>query len=672
MLKAPPYCKVALPLPLKEAFDYSLPEGMPALPGMRVRVPFGKRKMTGVLVELAAETALKSTKAVEALLDAEVMASPRMLEFTRWVAEYYLAGWGEVLPLAFPPYVKGKRRKKKEERAEKLPKASRAPDLSPAQAAAAKALRQGIKEGKGAAFLLHGVTGSGKTEVYLDALEAALESGGGAIVLVPEIALTPQTMARFESRFPGQVALIHSALTDIERGRSFEALRSRKARVALGARSALFAPVPELKLIVVDEESEPSYKQENAPRYHARDAALVRAQMEGAVALLGSATPSFESYHNAKSGKLKLLELPGRVTGSAMPAFEFVDLSKAVDKAAPDDAISPRLGEALRENRKAGEQSLLFLNRRGFAPVMACVKCGESIQCPHCSISLTYHKDGGAGASLRCHLCGHNRRPPSACPNPKCGFKLLKLLGTGTQRLEEELRRELPGVRALRVDRDTATGADFHAELGKLVHGGELDLLLGTQMIAKGLDFPNLTLVGVINADTALSFPDFRAEERSYQLLVQVAGRAGRAEKEGRVIVQTRQPEHPCLQAAARQDFKAFFEERISERKDLGYPPFGRLAALVLRSQDKAAAMEAASTLASALEKKKQELKDPGLLVLGPAPAPLVQVKGWWRYRLLAKAPLSRSLHAWLDPLVFEHKPKNAYLAVDVDPLNFL
>ena len=666
------YAKITLPVPLREPFDYEVPEGMFLRPGMRVMVPFGRRTMMGVVVGLEDSTLLEKTKAVASVLDAEPMISPVMLQFTQWIAEYYLAGWGEVLPLAFPPWVKGQRRKPKKAAAEaKLPKASLPPKLSEAQAAAGKAIGAALRAGKAEGFLLHGVTGSGKTEVYLHALELALDLGGGAIVLVPEIALTPQTLARFEARFPGQVVVIHSRLTDIERGKSFEALREGRARVALGARSALFAPVQNLKLIVVDEESEPSYKQENAPRYHARDAALVRAKLEQAVTLLGSATPSFETYFNAKNGKLKLLELPGRVGLSGMPEFEFIDLNTAVDKNAPDDAISPALGKALRANKEAGEQSLLFLNRRGFAPVMTCVKCGEAIQCPNCSISLTFHKDGYAG-QLRCHLCGHSKKPPTLCPNPKCQSKLLKLLGTGTQRLEEEVRREIPGVRAIRVDRDTAGAADFHEELSKLVHGGKLDLLLGTQMIAKGLDFPNLTLVGVVNADTSLSFPDFRAEERTYQLLVQVAGRAGRAEKPGKVIVQTRQPDHPCLVAAGVQDFRKFFEDRIAERKDLGYPPFGRLAAMVVRSQDKIAALEAATLFGAELDKKSRALGLKELMVMGPAPAPLVQVKGWWRYRLLVKAPDSKSLHRLLDPLIYEHRAKNAYIAVDVDPLNFL
>ncbi|MES2201146.1 MAG: primosomal protein N' [candidate division FCPU426 bacterium] len=672
-MSTPRFCKVSLPLPIKGVFDYAIPEGMDPKPGCRVMVPFGRRAALGVVTELAPSSEFAKVKSLTSQLDAEPLISKTMLEFTHWIAEYYLCGWGEVLPLALPPLVKGKRLKPWKD-GEGLTPTKAPPKLTEAQKKAVKAIKEGLETAKPAAFLLHGVTGSGKTEVYLHALEAALDLGGGAIVLVPEIALTPQTLERFEGRFPGMVAVLHSGLTATERLRSFEALRSGRAKVALGARSALFAPVKDLKLIVVDEESEPSYKQESVPRYHARDAALVRAKMENAVTLLGSATPSFESFYNARSGKLTLLHLPGRVGQAGMPQFEFVDLNALGAKNVQDDALSPALVKALNEAKQAGEQSLIFLNRRGFAPVMCCAKCGQSIQCPNCSISLTFHKDM-EGGSLRCHLCGHSRRPPTLCADEKCGSKNLKLLGTGTQRLEEELRRVMPGVRALRVDRDSVGGsasAEFHRELGAQVHAGSLDVLLGTQMLAKGLDFPNLTLVGVVNADASLAFPDFRAEERTYQLLVQVAGRCGRADKPGRVLVQTRQDDHPCLRAAAKQDFEAFYEARIGERKDLGYPPFGRMAALILRSEDKAKAMQAASDLAVLLEKEAQKSSPRRVQILGPAPSPLIQVKTWWRYRILVKAADSKSLHALLDPLVFEHSPKGALLAVDVDPVNFL
>lgn len=667
------FAQVALALPIRESFDYSVPEGLELELGMRVLVPFGRRQLKGVVVGLSDATTIAQVKPIAKALDHASLLSGGMLKFTRWIADYYLAGWGEVLPLALPPEQKAKKERVLLRLAHEAssPASKQAPPLNAAQAAAVQSVVASLKAKQGDAYLLHGVTGSGKTEVYLHALEEALRLGGTAIVLVPEIALTPQSLARFEARFPKEIAVLHSGLSDKERRASFEALRSGKARVALGARSALFAPLQNLSLIIVDEESEPSYKQENAPRYHARDAALVRAKMEGAVALLGSATPSFESYQNARSGKLRLLELPERIGGRPLPKVEFVDLSSEGLGRQGEESLSAPLLEALKKNQERKEQSLLFLNRRGFAPVLACVKCGESIRCPNCSISLTYHKERSRGV-LRCHFCGHEALPPTQCPMPSCLSKQLKLLGSGTQRLEEEARRMLPGVRLLRVDRDSASGVDFHESLSRQVHAGELDLLVGTQMIAKGLDFPKLSLVGIVNADAALSFPDFRAEERCFQLLVQVAGRAGRAEHPGKVIVQTRQPEHPCLRAAALQDFKAFFRDRIAERKALGYPPFGRLASILVRSQDKEAALKAAGQLADRLEENLSKFPGDSLSILGPAPAPLLQLKGWWRYRLLIKGARSKDLHELLAPLAFETKASGVHLAVDMDPLNFM
>jgi primosomal protein N' (replication factor Y) len=398
--------------------------------------------------------------------------------------------------------------------------------------------------------------------------------------------------------------------------------------------------------------------------------------MEGAVALLGSATPSFEAYHNAHAGKLTLLELPDRVGGSRLPKVRFVNLLDW-DKqgSAPDDALAPDLVQALEANLARGEQSLLFLNRRGFAPVWACAACGQAVQCGQCSISQTLHRSRHSAdplqGTLRCHLCGNVQNPPVKCPNPRCGKPLLRAVGAGTQRLEEEVKRLFPQARVRRVDRDTATGAAFHAELGDAMHAGDVDILLGTQMLAKGLDFPNLTLVGVVNADTSLSFPDFRAGERSFQLLVQVAGRAGRGAKAGQVLIQTRQEEHPCLQFAARQDFEAYFKDSLEERRELGYPPFGRLAALLFRAKDKAKALDSAGGAAQALGQRIQRERL-GIQLLGPAPSPLVQVKGWWRYRLLLKSRSSQALHRLLDPWSYQWKDKACLLAVDLDPLSFL
>jgi primosomal protein N' (replication factor Y) len=503
-------------------------------------------------------------------------------------------------------------------------------------------------------------------------LEAARAAGGGAIVLVPEIALTPQTWRRFEARFPGQVAVLHSGLSGGERARAWADLAAGRKRIALGPRSALFAPVQGLRLLIVDEESEPSYKQENDPRYHARDVALVRARDEGAVCVLGSATPSFEARHNVETGKLQLLTLPSRHGGHGLAPVSFVDLN-AWDKehAAPEDAISPALAEALRENLKKGEQSLVFLNRRGFAPVWACAHCGQAVECGQCSIPMTYHRgrQGDLGR-LQCHLCGRAQRPKEKCENPKCGRPLMRAQGVGTQRLEEELKRLLPTARIQRVDRDSAGGVGFHQRLGERMHAGEIDVLVGTQMLAKGLDFPRLTLVGVVNADSSLSFPDFRATERTFQLLVQVAGRAGRAGLPGRVLIQTRQPSHDCLQAVASQDFEGFFKASLPERRDFGYPPFGRLAALVLRGKDKATVEEKAGTLAQRLAALPQTSGP--VEVLGPAPSPLVLVKGWWRYRLLLKASSAKALHGLIQAGCSGWKDAAVQLQVDVDPLSFL
>jgi primosomal protein N' (replication factor Y) len=726
-----------LPIPLPDAFDYEVPAGMELRPGQRVRVPFGRRHLDGVVTELIGQSPVKGLKAVEAALETEPSVSPPLLKFTRWIADYYLCGWGEALALALPPpgvlrkeawlevvdadalkaLVVGLAARQARSRAAletllergslplaelrlegmspavlksalhqglrrvvreaappptEAPKHDPPPSLTAAQAAAGEAIGAALAKGDGGAFLLHGVTGSGKTEVYLRALDTVVRAGGGGIVLVPEIALTPQTWARFEARFPGQVAVLHSGLGVQERARAWADLACGRKRVALGPRSALFAPVRGLKLVVVDEESEPSYKQENAPRYHARDAALVRAAMEGAVCVLGSATPSFEAFHNARTAKLGMLSLPGRVGARGMPAVEFVDLN-AFEKSAeaPDDVITPALAQALRENLAAGQQSLLFLNRRGFAPVWSCVACGQAVECGYCSIAMTLHREARGEGWLRCHLCGRARRPPDKCPNPKCGKPLLRAQGTGTQRLEEELKRLLPTARIRRVDRDTASQQGFHHALLEQMRSREIDVLLGTQMLAKGLDFPELTLVGVVNADASLNFPDFRAAERTFQLLVQVSGRAGRADKAGKVLIQTRQPLHDCLQSAARQDFEGFFEAGLAERRDFGYPPFGRLAALILRGKDKARVQARAEAVAEELTRAARAAKG-GVQVLGPAPSPLVLVNGWWRYRILLKSSGTKALHQLLAPWCYHWKDAAVHLAVDVDPLSFL
>ncbi|HEY5346332.1 MAG TPA: primosomal protein N', partial [Verrucomicrobiae bacterium] len=424
-------------------------------------------------------------------------------------------------------------------------------------------------------FLLHGVTGSGKTEIYLQALAHALEQGKGAIVLVPEISLTPQTVERFKARFSSGklqtlVAVLHSHLSAGERHDEWHKIRQGRARIVIGARSAIFAPVEPLGLIIVDEEHETSYKQEEAPRYHARDVAIMRGQMENAVVVLGSATPSLESFYNCKRGKFSLLELPERVDNQKMPHVRVVDMRQAAHKEKGTPLFSPQLKEAINQRLEKGEQTILFLNRRGYSTSLQCPKCGYVCNCPNCSLALTFHRQE---QKLACHICGHVERVPSVCPNEKCKNPAIRFSGTGTQRVEETLAKLFPNARVKRMDADTMKRKDDYRKVLGDFRAGKIDILVGTQMIAKGLHFPNVTLVGIIYADLALHQPDFRAGERTFQLLTQVAGRAGRGDVEGEVFVQAFAPFHPAIQYARRHDFNGFYEQEIEFREQLKYPP---------------------------------------------------------------------------------------------------
>ncbi|MEK7706933.1 MAG: primosomal protein N', partial [Verrucomicrobiota bacterium] len=434
-------------------------------------------------------------------------------------------------------------------------------------------------------FLLHGVTGSGKTEVYLQAIAHALEQGKGAIVLVPEISLTPQTVERFKARFSSGklktlVAVLHSHLSAGERHDEWHKIRQGRARIVIGARSAIFAPVEPLGLIVVDEEHEHTYKQEEAPRYHARDVAIVRGQMENAVVVLGSATPSLESYHNCKKGKYTLLELPERVDDQKMPHVRVVDMRQAARGGKGIPIFSQQLKEAIAQRLERGEQTILFLNRRGYSTSLQCPLCGFVAKCPNCSLSLTYHRPE---QKLSCHLCGHVEPVPAVCPEVKCKNPAIRYAGTGTQRVEETLAKLFPQARIKRMDSDVMKRKDDYRKVLGDFRTGKIDILVGTQMIAKGLHFPNVTLVGIIYADLALHLPDFRAGERTFQLLTQVAGRAGRGDVEGEVFVQAFTPFHPAIQYARRHDFTGFYEQEIEFREQLKYPPASRVALLTLR-----------------------------------------------------------------------------------------
>jgi primosomal protein N' (replication factor Y) len=531
-----------------------------------------------------------------------------------------------------------------------------APALTSAQAAALEAIA--AAEGF-ATFLLHGVTGSGKTEVYLQAIARARAAGGGALVLVPEIALTPQLAGRFRARFGDDVALLHSGLTPAERHAEWLRLRHGDARICVGVRSAIFAPVRELAFVVVDEEHDGSFKQEDGPAYQARDLAVVRARMAGAACVLGSATPSLESLENARRGRYRLLELPERVDGRPLPAVELVDLTKARPRGA--GPLSPALAGALGDTLAAGQQAILFLNRRGFETLVLCELCGHEARCPECAVALTYHR---RRAVLLCHYCGRTEPPAPVCPacgGPRQG------VGAGTEQVEAAVRAALPAARVARLDRDAVAGAADVAEVLARFARREVDVLVGTQMVTKGHDFPGVTLVGVVLADTALALPDFRAAERTFQLLAQVAGRAGRGGDAGRVIVQTYNPQSPAIACARQHDYARFAEGELEVRRALGYPPFSRLLAVRIEGTEDGARRAAEALGATG---RRAVAAVPGLAMLGPAPAPLEKLRGRFRWQLLFRGPdhaALRRAHAGLAR-VAARAPGGAQVRFDVDP----
>ncbi len=505
--------------------------------------------------------------------------------------------------------------------------------------------------------LLHGVTGSGKTEVYLQAIAAELDAGRGAIVLVPEIALTPQTVQRFASRFGDRIAVLHSALSDGERYDEWHRICNGAARVVIGPRSAVFAPVRELGLIVVDEEHEPSYKQDEAPRYHARDVAVLRGSIEGARVVLGSATPSLESWANAQSGKYALAAMTRRAGRGTMPCVKIVDTG---GEAGHGRIFSRELLEEIGLRLDCGEQTILFLNRRGWSRSVTCASCGHVVTCPDCSVPYTYHK---ADACCRCHVCGGWIPVPKACP--ACGAFALDYRGVGTQRAEAALKVCFPRARVLRMDADATSRKNSHDDILGAFRRHEADILLGTQMIAKGLDFPNVTLVGVLNADSSLNMPDFRAGERTFQLLAQVAGRAGRAELPGDAIIQTHDPESPVIRAAARGDYAAFASDELAERRQCGFPPFCRLAAIGLRSKDPKLVADWADMYAKSL------MKAPGLQVGEAVPSALEKAEGWYRWQIVVRAPAAAPIvKAWKWIVGARPPPPGLRAVLDVDAYN--
>jgi primosomal protein N' (replication factor Y) len=541
-------------------------------------------------------------------------------------------------------------------------------DMNPEQTAVFEKVRQAIDhQGESAPkpILLHGVTGSGKTEIYLQAIQLVLERDQSAIMLVPEISLTPQTVERFKSRFAAtrhEVAVLHSHLSEGERHDEWHKIREGRARIVIGARSAIFAPCANLGLVVVDEEHENTYKQEETPRYHGRDVAVLRASMEKCAILLGSATPSLESFHNAQTGKYELLRLSGRVDDKKMPFIRVIDLRMESKKHGA--ILSERLITAISDRLTKREQTILFLNRRGFSTSLVCEKCGHVCECPNCSVALTFHR---AAARIVCHICGYQAVAPAKCP--ECGDKGIKYSGTGTEKVEDAVGRLFPTAVVKRMDADVMQRRDAFRETLQSFRTGKIDILVGTQMIAKGLHFPNVTLVGIINADLGLHLPDFRAGERTFQLLTQVAGRAGRGDVEGEVFVQSFTPFSPSIQHARHHDFDGFWEQEIEFRRQWDYPPFTHLVLIIVRSTHQQRGEFSAETL----HRRLKEALPPGTNLSEPAPAPLEKSHGSYRFHLMLRTRsiqrLSRHLRAVLDKLTF---PEDVFVTVDVDAYQLL
>jgi primosomal protein N' (replication factor Y) (superfamily II helicase) len=536
-------------------------------------------------------------------------------------------------------------------------------DFNLAQQSALNRVREAVDARNFSGMLLHGVTGSGKTAVYLAVMRAVLEAGRSAILLVPEIGLTPAVAADLHQIFGDEAAILHSALSDKERAQQWHRIRNGDARMVVGTRSAVFAPVSDLALIIVDEEHDSSYKQEETPRYHARDVAVVRAKMANAVVLLGSATPSLESYFNARKNKYALVELPDRVEQRPLPEVEIIDMRAEFQETGHEQVISRKLTAEIQERFDRNEQVMILLNRRGYSPVVLCRTCGKTLECQNCAIALTHHK---REHKMICHYCGYIAPVPKACVH--CGSEYVYFLGTGSEKLEELLHGMFPQARIARLDRDTVRGhEDFECTLNALSQG-DLDLLVGTQMIAKGHDIHGVTLVGVIGADSALGLPDFRAAERTFQLLTQVAGRAGRGNSPGKVILQTYFQDHYAVQYAAQHDFTGFYEKELRFRSWMHYPPYAALANVLIRSNELDRALQWSGTLGKWFEQNRHD----GVRVLGPATAPIMRLKSDYRYHFVLKSPSREKLNTTLRAMLAystSQKIPRTQVIVDVDAL---
>jgi primosomal protein N' (replication factor Y) (superfamily II helicase) len=754
------FARIIIPAPLKEALTYRVPEKLKDLitVGMRVLIPLGRRKISGVVLELIPETPLQQTKDVLAVLDESPIVDRALLKLSQWAGQYYLTSIGEVLSTVLPPSscvetqsiiiarseavqsdnvlgqkildalkknrqtslkslrhglgnsdisdalkqlqsvgaveirerLPGQRRRRRTQNSQACPSPSAELErftLSTEQHAALSTVEARLRSGGFATFLLHGVTGSGKTEVYLRAMESVRSGGRQSLILIPEISLTPQLLNRLNNRFNGRVGVLHSGLTAAERWAQWWQIKRGDVDVVVGARSAVFAPLPTVGLIIVDEEHDGSYKQDDGFRYNARDVAVLRGKLSACPVILGSATPSLESYENCRQDRYELLEISQRVEHRPLPIVEIVDLRNRLkssseastkgaarvplnQKSAAAGLLSEPLADALRRNFQDNRQTLIFLNRRGFANFLQCTRCGYVLRCSYCSVTLTLHLKRNV---VRCHHCDFSRPAGELCPD--CGNESLAGVGAGTEQIEKTLRELIPEARIARMDRDTTSKRGSHAELIRRWEKGDIDILIGTQMITKGHDISGVTLVGALLADMSLNFPDFRSAERTFQLLSQVAGRSGRGEDPGRVLIQTYGPEHYAIQPLINHDYKKFFAREIEFRRELGYPPFGKLVNLRLdgpKPEDVEAKAHALAGNIRLLQSRNPKYRD-HIEILGPAPSPIEKLRNRYRWQVLLKGnrigPLIALANAARETFT---RVRNVRLHIDVDPYNML
>ena len=647
-----PYVDVAFNLPAKRAFTYARGSLADAMVGRRVVCPFGRRDLVGFVVAEhgAAPDGSYTIREVKRVVDAEPLFDAQYLDLAKWVSGMYLCSLGEALATMLPG---GRRESRTPIFSEEDEIDSLRHDLAPQQQGAL----DGILRAPSGISYLYGVTGSGKTEVYLSAAEAVIAEGKGAIYLVPEISLTHQLVEIVRHRFRESVAVLHSGLTPSQKLVEWLRIRRGDASFVIGARSAVFAPLASLGLIIIDEEHEGSFKSGSTPRYHARQVAMRRCATSDARLILGSATPSLEAIHMMEEGRVARFDMPERLSGGRMPEVAIVDMKRE------KGCLSSALASEIRATADAGRQSILFLNRRGFSYFFHCRSCGFEMTCARCSVSLTYHKERGR---MVCHYCGYSRPPVEVCP--ECGSLDVGYSGFGTELIEEEVRRQFPDLRTVRVDTDSMKQKGKLQSLLRDFRAGKVDILLGTQMVAKGLNFPGVRLVGIVLADTGLHLPDFRAHERTFSLIVQVAGRAGRYAPDGKVIIQTYRPEVGAVRLAASGETARFYESELESRRELGFPPFCRLFRFVLRGRDEARVRTAASALAERFVTAGGEHE-----VLGPAECPLSVISQNHRFQIILRTRKFGACHALVGRVLDSFPPApGVYVELDVDPVSLL